>query len=107
MQLCFNRLLMKSLNRMKPEQLYQHLKDLAEKLNISVSEQSFQKTSGVRAKSGLCKVKGKHLFVMDKRLSIHLKIKELTTCLANMPHEDLYVIPAVRDIIDKNIKKFT
>ena len=94
---------MNSLTAMKPEQLYQHLKDLAEKLNISVSEQSFRKTSGVRAKSGLCKVKGKYLFVMDKRLSIQVKIKELSTCLANMPHEDLYVIPAVRDLLGKNI----
>ncbi|MFC1858304.1 hypothetical protein ACFL9U_09805 [Thermodesulfobacteriota bacterium] len=88
---------------MKPEQLYQHLKDLAEKLSISVSEQSFRKTSGIRVKSGLCKVKGQYIFVMDKRLSIQTKINELATCLANMPHENLYVIPAVRDLLDKNI----
>ena len=49
---------------MKPEQIYQELKDLAEKLEITVSEQNLR-TAGIKVKSGLCKVKGKNLFVMD------------------------------------------
>jgi hypothetical protein len=84
---------------MKPEQLYQELVNLAEKLEITVSEQNLRKT-GVKAKSGLCKVKGKYLFVMDKHKSIHKKIKLLTTHLAIMPHEDIYIIPAVRELLD-------
>ena len=85
---------------MKPEQIYQELIDLAEKLEITVSEQNLRKT-GVKAKSGLCKVKGKYLFIMDKHKSIHKKIKILATQLAALPHDDLYIIPAVRELLDK------
>lgn len=61
---------------MKPEQLYQNLKELAEKLGITVSEQNLR-SAGIKVKSGLCKIKGKHLFVMDKKLPVHKKIKFL------------------------------
>ncbi len=85
---------------MKPDQLYQELKDLAEKLNITVSEQNLRKT-GVGIKSGLCKVKNKHIFVMDKKISVRDKIEILASCLSEIPNDDIYVVPAVRDILEK------
>ena len=85
---------------MKPDQIYQELKDLAEKLEITVSEQNFRNT-GIKVKSGLCKVKGKNLFIMDKHKSIHKKIETLASQLVEFPHEDLYVIPAIREILEK------
>ena len=85
---------------MKPEQIYQELKDLAEKLEITVSEQNLR-TAGIKVKSGLCKIKGKNLFVMDKHKSIHKKIDILATQLAKFPHEDFYIIPTIRDILEK------
>ena len=85
---------------MKPEQIYQELKDLAEKLGIAVSEQNLRKT-GISVKSGLCKVKGKQIFVMDKHKSIYKKNVILTLLLKELPHENIYVVPAVRDLISK------
>ncbi len=104
---------------MKPEQIYQELRDLAEKFEITVSEQNLR-TPGIKVKSGLCKVKGKNLFVMDKHKSINRKIDILASQLAEFPHEDFYIIPAIREILEKRgiqamktqrfpepIKKFT
>jgi hypothetical protein len=85
---------------MKPEQIYQELKDLAEKLEITVSEQNLR-TAGIKVKSGFCKVKGKNLFIMDKHKSIHKKIDTLASQLAIFPHEDLYLMPAIREILEK------
>ena len=85
---------------MKPENIYQELKDLAEKLEITVSEQNLR-TAGIKVKSGLCKVKGKNLFIMDKHKSIHKKIDTLASQLAKFPHEDLYIMPAIREILEK------
>ncbi|MBW2167445.1 MAG: hypothetical protein JRG74_15590 [Deltaproteobacteria bacterium] len=67
---------------MKPVQLYKNLCELAEK-----------------AKSGFCKVKGKNLFIMDKNISVQKKIRILAEFLGKMPHENIYVMPAVRDIL--------
>ena len=88
---------------MKPAQMYQALKELAEKLQVTVLEQNLQAT-GVRARSGLCRIKGKYVFVMDKHKSMSRKVDLLAECLSRMPHEDMYVIPAVRERLDLHAK---
>ena len=85
---------------MKTEQIYQELIELAEKLQITVSEQNLRKT-GVKAKSGLCRVKGRYMFIMDKHKSIHKKIELISACLADVPHENIYIKPVIRELIDK------
>ena len=85
---------------MKSDQLYQELKELAEKLNITVSEQNLRKT-GIIVKSGLCKVKAKYVFVMDKNKSVHDKIKVLASCLSKIPNDDIYVVPILREILNE------
>jgi hypothetical protein len=84
----------------KPEQIYQELKDLAEKLGITVSEQSFRNT-GIKVASGLCRVKGQELLIMDKHKSIHKKIQIMASHLARVPHENVFIVPAIRDLLDK------
>jgi len=89
---------------MKPDQLYQELKDLAERMQIAVSEQNLR-ASGIKVQSGLCTVRGKQMFIMDKHKSVHKKIRILAAQLAMMPLEDLYIIPAVRELLDKAAQK--
>jgi hypothetical protein len=84
---------------MKPEQIYQELKDLAEKLDVTVSEQSFR-TSGIPVKSGFCLIKGKMHCIIDKNISLHKKTTILAQSLFELPHENLFVVPAVRDLIE-------
>jgi ABC-type enterochelin transport system substrate-binding protein len=85
---------------MKPSEIYQNLKDIAAKVDISVSEHNFRAT-GINAKSGLCCVRGKQRFIMDKHLSMREKIDVLGDCLANMPLEEIYIVPAVRKYLDR------
>lgn len=85
---------------MKADRLYQELKDLAEKLSIEVTEQNFRAT-GVNAASGLCKVKGKSLFLIDKHKSLHKKIQILSEFLGEMPCGEIYMLPAVREHLRK------
>lgn len=85
---------------MNPEQLYQDLKEIAEKLGVSVLEHNFRKT-GIKVKSGLCKVKGKDLFIMDKNSSISEKNEVLLSCISKMPHEDIYIVPYLRDMLKR------
>ena len=84
---------------MKQNQLYRQLIDLANKMGIVVSEQNLRVT-GVNAKSGLCRVKGDTIFIMDKHLAIHDKIAVLSDCLRAMPLENVYIIPAVRQFLE-------
>jgi hypothetical protein len=89
---------------MKPEQIYQELKDLAEKLGVMVSEQSFR-TSGIPVKSGSCLIKGQMHCIIDKNITLHKKIGILAQSLFDLPHEKLFVVPAVRDLLQKYGRK--
>lgn len=90
---------MQGFQGLKSTQIYQHLKEAAEKLDITVSEQNLRAT-GVNAKSGLCRVKGKQVFIMDKHLPVRQKVEILADCLRQMPLDDVYLMPAVRDYLE-------
>jgi hypothetical protein len=85
---------------MQPEQIYQELKDLAEKLGVMVSEQSFR-ASGIPVKSGFCIVKGQMHCIIDKNIGLRKKTMVLAQTIDILPHENMFVVPAVRDIIQK------
>jgi len=85
---------------MKVEQLYHSLKELAEKFGIIVSEQNLRNT-GIRVKSGLCTVNGQKMFIMDKHKNLRVKVDILASCLGEMPIDDIYIVPAVRDLLNK------
>ena len=84
---------------MKPEQTYQDLKELAEKLGVTVSEQNLRIT-GIKVKSGLCKVKGKNILIIDKQISFQDKNEILASCLSKLPHENIFMVPALRELLD-------
>ena len=86
---------------MKSTQLYQHLKETAEKMDITVSEQNLRAT-GVNARSGLCTVKGKQLFIIDKHLPVRQKVEVLAECLRQMPLDDIYLVPAIRNYLERS-----
>ncbi len=80
---------------MKSETIFEGLKDLAQKMGITVSEQNFRRL-GVRAKSGFCIVKGKSMFFVDKKSAISEKIEALSSYLATLPTDHIYIVPAIR-----------
>jgi len=86
---------------LKSTQLYQHLKETAEKMDITVSEQNLRAT-GVNARSGLCTVKGRQLFIMDKHLPVRQKVEVLAECLRQMPLDDIYLVPAIRNYLERS-----
>jgi len=83
---------------MNSDQLYQELKELAERLGVSVLEHNFRKT-GIKVKSGLCKVKGKTFFIIDKHSSVNDKNEILLSCISKMQHEDIYIVPYLREML--------
>lgn len=86
---------------MKHEELYRHLKELAEKLGIRFYEKNFR-VPGLIVKSGLCRIEGTWHFYMDKHLKVREKTEVLAQAFHDFPIDDVYIIPAVREFIDKN-----
>ena len=86
---------------MKPEQIYEQLTDLAEKLRIKVAEKNLRQ-AGFRVRSGLCKLQGESIYVMDKNAAVSKKIELLAGCLSRYPLDSVYVVPAVREVIARH-----
>jgi hypothetical protein len=84
---------------MKPVQLYQELLNLAEKVGLQVSEQNFR-TTGIRVRSGYCRVKEQDCCIIDKHLKLSQKIDVVAECLSIVPLESIYILPAVRDFLE-------
>jgi hypothetical protein len=85
---------------MKPEQVYQELKALADKLGVGVEEHNFR-NAGIRVKSGSCIVRGKPMVIIDKHKSIGKRIRVLASALSKLPLEDIFIVPAVRELINR------
>lgn len=86
---------------MGPEQVYEQLTELAEKLGISVSEKNLRQV-GIRVQSGLCKIRGESVFIMDKHASIAEKVRLMAECLAQHSIEEVYLVPALREVIESH-----
>ena len=86
---------------MSPEQIYEQLIEVAEKLGVSVSEKNLRQV-GIRVQSGLCKIRGESVFIMDKHASIAEKVRLVAGCLAQHPIEEVYLIPALREVIESH-----
>ena len=84
---------------MKPDQLYHNLKETAEKIGIRVKEYNFR-NAGIHVASGLCKIREEQFFIMDKRLTVREKIETLADCLREMNLEAIYIVPAVRELLN-------
>jgi hypothetical protein len=100
LSLCLVRLTLES-REMKQEQLYHHLKELAERLGVTVQEHSFRH-AGIKVKSGFCRVKGKDFFILDKDLPLYKKNRALGAFLSGMPIDDIFVLPMVREHLERN-----
>ena len=84
---------------MEPEKTYQHLENLAEQLGISVRYDDLYDPE-VPATSGLCKVKGRHFYIMDRSKSLSEKIRLLGQCLCRMDLDGVYLLPAIRELLN-------
>ena len=84
---------------MEPEKTYQYLEDLAEQLGISIRYDDLCDPE-VPATSGLCKVRGRHFYIMDRTNGVSEKIRLLSQCLCRMDLDGVYVLPAIRELLN-------
>ncbi|MCK4487697.1 MAG: hypothetical protein KAU38_13180 [Desulfobacterales bacterium] len=84
---------------MEPEKTYQHLEDLAQQLGISIRYEDLYDPE-VPATSGLCKVRGRHFYIMDRSKSLPDKIRLLSQSLCRMDLDSVYLLPAIRELLN-------
>ncbi|WP_027360641.1 hypothetical protein [Desulforegula conservatrix] len=85
---------------MNPEQQYTVIKEVASKLGVEVKEKNLH-VPGIRVKSGLCKVRGKQLFILDKKKTLREKVALIAGCVSDFDYQKLEIPEEVKTIIYK------
>lgn len=83
---------------MTDTQLLQELEALAERLGVEVSEGNLEDSAG-----GLCKHRGRWRLIVGRGLSAPERAAVFLKALSRMPLEDVFVVPEVRERIEKGV----
>lgn len=85
--------------RMTETIILQQLEDLAERLGVKVLYEDLDREELV-VKSGSCVLRGQLLVVIDHQLAPSGRIRVLADCLARFDLSTVYLVPAVRELIE-------
>ena len=88
---------------MQNSKILGYLEDLAFRLGIKIVN---EKLGGedFSIKGGLCKVKGAYKIFIDPSSPIEDQIKTLARALGSFKTDDIYLLPFIREILEKTKK---
>jgi len=79
--------------------ILQQLEELAERLGVKVIYESLSQEEFV-IRSGTCTLRGQLLALIDQKLPAADRIRVLAECLARFDLSTIYLVPAVREVIE-------
>ena len=81
------------------EEVLGQIEELARNLDITVRYEKIQRESAFFP-GGYCKVKGKDLIIINKMASLDDKVEIIARALHLFDLSQIYVLPAIRELID-------
>jgi hypothetical protein len=85
---------------MEQRKVLEYLEELAGKFGIEVVYERL-KGEDFLARGGLCKVKGSYKVYLDRSEPIEGRIQILARALSFFNREDVYILPFIREVLDK------
>jgi hypothetical protein len=86
----------------KVQDTLRELEEVAQKKSIRLS---YEQIGGELGAGGLCKVKGEHRVIVDKRATDGEKVTVLAQALARFPLEDVFMSEETRALIARHAPK--
>ena len=85
---------------MHNRKVLEYLEDIAFRLGIEVVCEKLGEAD-FSIEGGLCKVKGVHKIFMDPSAPLELQIEIIARALSSFQTEELYLLPFIREILEK------
>lgn len=85
---------------MQNSKILRYLEDLAFRLGIEIINEKFG-GADFSIEGGLCKVKGTYKIFMDPSTPIPAQIEILARSLSSFQTEEVYLLPFIREILEK------
>jgi hypothetical protein len=86
---------------MEENRLLQELEEIAEKLSIAVHYDDLMGMD-FKIKGGLCKLRGKHVIIMDRRTPLTERVDLLVGALRQFDLSSVFIRPYIRSIIGES-----
>jgi hypothetical protein len=90
---------------MNDEVILNYLEELADKLEILVRDENINIEES-SSSGGLCRVEGKHVIILNSKATVKEKIQVMITALSQFDLRDMYVKPAIRELLDGDKESF-
>lgn len=79
------------------------LEELAERLGILVRDENIN-IDDVSSNGGLCLVEGKYILILNSKTTLQEKIQVAIKALQQFDLSDVYIKPAIRELLERNKK---
>ncbi|NTW77751.1 MAG: hypothetical protein HGB33_08315 [Syntrophaceae bacterium] len=84
---------------MNEESLLNQLKELAEKIGISVRDENIDVEES-SSSGGLCRVEGKYILILNSRAAVKEKNQVMIKALQQFDFTEIYIKPAIRELLE-------
>ncbi len=84
---------------MNDHALLEQLEELAERLSVTVRYENIAREDAY-GRGGLCRVKGEYLLFVYSRATLREKIRIISGSLRKFDLGGMYVLPALRELLD-------
>lgn len=84
---------------MNEESLLDQLKELAEKIGISVRDENIDMEE-LSSFGGLCRVEEKYILILNSRATVKEKNQVMIKALQQFDFAEIYIKPAIRELLD-------
>lgn len=85
---------------MDESRMLKEIEELAQSLGIEVRYENLKREGGLTS-GGLCRLKGKHLLIINSRAAARDKLEALATAVNRFDLCHLYLKPGLRDFLDR------
>ncbi|HUS87975.1 MAG TPA: hypothetical protein VMW91_01165 [Desulfosporosinus sp.] len=76
------------------------LEELADKLGIPIRYEMIQ--DELTGSGGLCRIEGKFILIISSKVIVKEKIQIMTEALSRFDLDDIYVRPALRELLEEH-----
>lgn len=81
-----------------------HLEELAQKLGVQIRYECLADNAAF-SRGGLCRVRGKHLIIINENTSVREKVQTMARALSRFDLRQIYLRPVLRALLEKAAEK--
>ena len=87
---------------MDEDTIIEQLEELIERFDVHIRHEAIkQDEDSINVVGGLCLLKGEYVLIINSKATIEDKIRALGMALKQFDHEKIYMLPALRELLDR------